>query len=135
MSTREIYVLNQDEDEGYTPTNFEEAWCHLCLNEREKLREEIRKQLRDTINREVDRKTDRKRVSKDKRCIKCKWVFKKKSNETYIARNIVCGYNPISNVDFTEALLENTFYHLYILWTWYKMTGCRKKFSNIEKWM
>ena len=39
----------------------------------------------------------------NKRCVKCKWVFKKKSNGIYRARNVACGYSQIPNIDFTDS--------------------------------
>ena len=42
-------------------------------------------------------------MSRNKRCIKCKWVFKKKSNGVYRARLVACGYSQIPNVDYEES--------------------------------
>ena len=38
----------------------------------------------------------------NKRCVKCKWVFKVKRNGIFRARLVVCGYSQIPGVDFTE---------------------------------
>ena len=42
-------------------------------------------------------------IPTNKRCVKCKWVFKKKSNGIYRARNVACGYSQIPNIDFTDS--------------------------------
>ena len=102
-TTYEICLLNKDDKEGYTPTNFKEAWWHPDINERNKWREAIRKELRDAIKRKVYRKTNRRNIPQNKRCVKCKWVFKRKSNGVYRARNVACGYSQIPNIDFTDS--------------------------------
>ena len=91
---------NEDEME---PTTFQEAWHHPNKKEREKWREAIRKEFRAQINKGVFRKKNRSDVPSNKRCIKCKWVFKKKSNGVYRARLVACGYSQIPNVDYTES--------------------------------
>ena len=67
-----------------------------------KWREAIRKEFRAQINKGVYRKVKRRDVPNNKRCIKCKWVFKIKVNGVYRARLVVCGYSQILDVDYTE---------------------------------
>ena len=37
----------------------------------------------------------------DRRCVKTKWVFKKKGNGIFFARLVACGSSQISDVDYT----------------------------------
>ena len=65
-------MFRKDNDEGYIPKYFKEAWWHPDPKEREKWREATRKDPRDAIKRGVQRKIDKEMVSKDNICIKCK---------------------------------------------------------------
>ena len=53
-------------------------------------------------NRKVWTKIKQLDKPKDRRCVKCKWVFKVKRNGVFRARLVACGYSQIPGVDFTE---------------------------------
>ena len=97
-----LNTKSKEEDE-FEPTTFQEAWNHPSEKAKMKWREAIRKEFRAQINKGVYRKIRRRDVPPNKRCIKCKWVFKRKSNGIYRARLVTCGCGQISNVDFTES--------------------------------
>src|SRR6056300_1140278 len=54
------------------------------------------------IKRKVWRQIKKRDIPPDRRCVKCKWVFKIKRNGVYRARLVACGYSQIPGVDFTE---------------------------------
>ena len=54
------------------------------------------------ISRGVWRKTKRHDIPNNRRCVKCKWVFKIKRNGVFRARLVACGYSQIPGVDFQE---------------------------------
>ena len=49
---------------------------------------------------EIVKKED---IPKDRRCIKCKWIFKMKRNGVFRARLVACGYSQIPGIDFNES--------------------------------
>jgi Reverse transcriptase (RNA-dependent DNA polymerase) len=42
-------------------------------------------------------------VPEERRCIKCKWIFKLKRNGIFRARLVACGYIQVPGVDFNES--------------------------------
>jgi Reverse transcriptase (RNA-dependent DNA polymerase) len=42
-------------------------------------------------------------IPKDRRCIKCRWIFKIKRNIVLRARLVTYGYNQVPDVDFNET--------------------------------
>ena len=50
----------------------------------------------------VWRVIDQNRMPRNRRCVKCKWVFKIKRNGVFRARLVACGYSQIAGVDFSE---------------------------------
>jgi Reverse transcriptase (RNA-dependent DNA polymerase) len=42
-------------------------------------------------------------VSKDRRCIKCRWILNIKRNGVFRARLVACGYSQVPGVDFNES--------------------------------
>ena len=54
------------------------------------------------IKRKVWRVIRKRDIPPDRRCVKCKWVFKVKRNGVYRARLVACEYSQIPGVDFTE---------------------------------
>ena len=84
------------------PKTFQHAWHDPIENERDNWRVAIRKKIRSMIKRGVWRKTDRKRISRNRRLIGNKWVFKIKRDGTYRARLVVLGYSQIPGVDYTD---------------------------------
>ena len=100
---RELCFLTNELEETYTPMKYSEAWDHPETKERERWRAAIKKEMEDAIKRGVYKKCKRKDVPSNKRCVKCKWVFKRKTSGIYRARLVACGYSQIVNVDFTES--------------------------------
>jgi Reverse transcriptase (RNA-dependent DNA polymerase) len=49
---------------------------------------------------EVNKKED---IPKDRRTIKCKWIFQVKQNGVFQARLVACGYSQIPEIDFNES--------------------------------
>ena len=89
-------------EEEIEPTNFNDAWNHPNEKNRNKWREAINKEFADMDSRKVWKKIKRSEMPKDRRCVKCKWVWKIKRNGVYRARLVACGYSQIPGVDFTE---------------------------------
>jgi len=84
------------------PTTFQEAWNHPDPEERKWWRAAIKKEFHDMNDRKVWRKIKRDRMPLQRRCVKCKWVFKKKRNGVYRARLVACGYSQIAGIDYSE---------------------------------
>ena len=55
------------------------------------------------ISRKVWRKGHRSDVPDNRRCLKCKWVFKVKRNGVFRARLVACGYSQIPGVDYSDS--------------------------------
>ena len=55
------------------------------------------------IARKVWRKEHRSDVPDNRRCVKCKWVFKIKRNRVFGARIVMCGYRQIPGVDYSDS--------------------------------
>ena len=81
---------------------FQEAWYHKDKISREKWQNAIRKEFGDMNHKQVWRKIKRNSIPKNRRCVKCKWVFKIKYNGIYHARLVACGYSQIPGVDYTK---------------------------------
>ena len=95
---------NEKVNPEYTElTTFEEAWNHPDPVQREFWRSAIRKEFRDMDARKVWRKGHRSDVPGNRRCVKCKWVFKIKRNRVFRARLVACGYSQIPGVDYTDS--------------------------------
>ena len=84
------------------PKNFQQAWNHEDTNQREKWRTAIKKEFADMNNRNVWRNYKRHDLPHNRRCVKCKWVFKIKRNGVFRARLVACGYTQVPGIDFTE---------------------------------
>ena len=84
------------------PKTFQEAWNHPDEYQREKWRAAICKEFHDMVKRKVWRQIKKRDIPPDRRCVKCKWVFKIKRNGVFQARLVACGYSQIPGVDFTE---------------------------------
>jgi Reverse transcriptase (RNA-dependent DNA polymerase) len=85
------------------PRTFDEAWnCKDPIN-REKWRMAIKKEFTDMESREVWDVIRKEDVPSDRRCIKCKWIFKIKRNGVFRARLVACGYSQVPGVDFNES--------------------------------
>ena len=124
----ETNLSSQDDAVAYDePENFREAWDHPDPMQRTKWRDAIRKELGDMNKRGVWRKIKRCDVPKDRRCVKCKWVFKVKRNGVFRARLVACGYSQVAGVDFTEnyapVINDITFRILLIAMIVWKLEG------------
>ena len=97
--SKEIWQSSQKYKE---PKNFQEAWNHPDHIQRKLWREAITKEYTDMNNHKVWKKVKRSEIPKNRRCVKCKWVFKIKRNGKFRARLVACGYSQIPGVDFTE---------------------------------
>lgn len=100
-------VTNNQQDDSTKqqfeePRTFQEAWYHPDEYQRKMWREAIRKEYRDMIKHKVWRRTSKRQIPSNRRCIKCKWVFKIKRNGVFRARLVACGYSQIPGVDFSE---------------------------------
>ena len=85
------------------PERFQDAWHHPDSKMRDKRRQGIRKEFKNMIMRGVWRVMPKHKMPKDRRCVKCRWVFEVKRNGVFRARLVACGYSQIPGVDFTES--------------------------------
>ena len=85
------------------PKTFKEAYFHKDSAQRENWRKAIKKKLHNMNRRGVWRHKKQCEIPKDRRCVKCKWVFKIKQNGVYCARLVACGYTQIPRIDFTDT--------------------------------
>jgi hypothetical protein len=83
---------------------FNEAWNHPDPWVRKKRREAILKELLKMKQNKVWRIIQRSEMDAGRECIKCKWVFEIKRDETFRARLVACGYSQVPGVDFQESL-------------------------------
>ena len=102
------------------PDTFQAAWNDPIQEIRKKWRSAIRKEFHDMIRRGVWRYTNKQQISKNRRLIGCKWVFKLKNNGVYRARLCALGYSQIPGVDYTDnfapVVTDTTFCMLTIQW-------------------
>ncbi|KAL7577258.1 hypothetical protein ACA910_003579 [Epithemia clementina (nom. ined.)] len=84
------------------PKTFREAWDHDDPEQRMKWREAIRKEIRLMIEKGVWRFVKRKEISKSRRLVGSKWVFKIKRDGTFRARLVALGYSQMPGVDFSD---------------------------------
>ena len=84
------------------PKSFQEAYHHKDPYQREQWRNAIKKEFGDMLKRGVWKNFKRQDMPKDRRCVKCKWVFKVKRTGVFRARLVACGYSQVPGVDFTE---------------------------------
>ena len=85
------------------PKTFKEAYFHEDPLQRENWRKAIKKELHDMNQRGVWRHKKQSEILSNRRCVKCKWVFKIKQNGVYRARLVACGYTQIPGIDFMDA--------------------------------
>ena len=84
------------------PSNFYDAWNNSNPRERELWRAAIRKEFKDYKDRDCFKLVKKSSVPKNRRRIKCKWVFKIKRDLRHRARLCACGYSQIPGVDFDQ---------------------------------
>ena len=105
------------------PRSYDEAWNHPDPVQRTKWREAITKEYGDMVKRVVWEMKDRSSMPSNRRCVKCKWVFKIKRNGVFRARLVACGYSLIPGVDFTDnyspVVNDVTFRLMLLLWIHY----------------
>ena len=89
--SEEIFQIGQNKE----PKNFKEAWNHPDLIQRKLWREAITKEYTDMNNHKVWRKVKISQIPKNRRCVKCKWVFKIKQNGKFRAGLVACGYSTV----------------------------------------
>jgi hypothetical protein len=85
------------------PTTFNEAWNHPCETQRKLWREAIGVELTKMMMYKVWRKVKRHIVPKNRKCVKCNWVFDIKRNGVFRARLVACQYSQTPGVDFQES--------------------------------
>ncbi len=84
------------------PQSFEGAYNHQDKIQREKWRSAIKKKSKDMNQRGVRKKIKRKQIPLDRRCVKCKWIFKFKKNGMFQGRLVACGYSQTPGIDFSK---------------------------------
>ena len=84
------------------PNKFNEAWNHPSPFQRKRWREGILKELRKMIEHKVWVKVKRSSIPRDRRLVKCKWVFEIKRNGIFRCRLVACGYSQVGGVDFDQ---------------------------------
>ena len=85
------------------PRNFNQAWDHECPFQRKMWREAINKEFDKMEGHKVWKKVKKSVMPKDRRCVKCKWVFEVKRNGVFRARLVACGYSQVPGQDFNEV--------------------------------
>ena len=85
------------------PETFEQAYYHPDLKIRLRWRIAIKKEFRDMNSRKVWETFKKSNIPKDRRCIKCKWIFDIKRDGRFRARLVACGYSQVPGVDFVES--------------------------------
>ena len=65
------------------PTFFDEAWSHSDPTQRQNWRNAINKEFAEMESRQVWKVINRSEMPKDRRCVKSKWVFKIKRDNTF----------------------------------------------------
>ena len=95
---RIIHEMKKDK-----PETFEQAYYHPDLKIRLRWRIAIKKEFRDMNSRKVWETFKKSNIPKDRRCIKCKWVFDIKRDGRFRARLVACGYSQVPGVDFVES--------------------------------
>ena len=84
------------------PTKFDEAWNHPSPFQRKLWREGIVKELKKMEEHRVWVKVKRSSIPRDRRLVKCKWVFEIKRNGIFRCRLVACGYSQVGGVDFDQ---------------------------------
>ena len=100
------------------PKAFKKAYFHKDSAQRENWKKAIKKELHDMNRRGVWRHKKRCEILKDRRCMKCKQVFKIKQNGVYCARLVACRYTQIPGIDFTDAfsaVIHNTTWRILLI--------------------
>jgi hypothetical protein len=99
----EMVPLEKRKDVLKCPFKFNEAWNHPCPFQRKQWREAIDKELKKMEDHKVWKKVLRSSMPKDRRCVKCRWIFEIKRNGIFRARLVACGYSQVPGQDFNEV--------------------------------
>ena len=90
-------VINEE------PTTFNQAWNHKDPKVSENWQAAINKEFDEMNKKKVWEIIKKEDIPKNRRTIKCKWIFKIKRNGVFRARLVACGYSQIPGVDFNES--------------------------------
>ena len=132
-SSEKVSKINDAKLPYEEPKTYEQAWNHQDPVQRKKWREAIVKERGDMETRVVWKRVKRSNIPNNKRCVKCKWVFKIKRDGTFRARLVACGYSQIPGVDFSEnyspVVHDITVRLLFVIMIMLKLTG---KIADVE---
>jgi hypothetical protein len=92
----------QEIDDYEEPPNYDQAWNHQDGPQQKKWREAITKEFKDMKDRNVWTLIPRTQIPGDRRCVKCKWVFKVKRNKTDRIKTVSKAKKGLKN-DFLET--------------------------------
>ena len=107
ISSEKVSTINNVKLPYEEPKTYEQAWNHQDPVQRKKWREAIVKERGDMETRVVWKRVKRSNIPSNKRCVKCKWVFKIKRDGTFRARLVACGCSQIPGVDFFRKLFSS----------------------------
>jgi hypothetical protein len=82
---------------------YDEAWNSKDPVSSEKWRMAIKKEFNDMQSRVVWDVISKEEVPRDRRCIKCNWIFEINRNGIFRARLVACGCSQVPGVDFNES--------------------------------
>ena len=125
LTEEQMAQLKPEEYKDYfeNPGNYWDAFNHPSPFQRKLWRAGIAKEFAKMDERKVYRKVKKKDVPKNRRLIKCKWVFEVKRNGVFRCRLVCCGYSQVAGQDYTEVfsptINDVTF---RILW-WLRFSG------------
>jgi Reverse transcriptase (RNA-dependent DNA polymerase) len=85
------------------PSTFNQAWNHEDPKVKENWRAAINKEFDEMNKKKVWEIIKKEDIPKNRRTIKCKWIFKIKRNGVFRARLVACGYSQIPGIDFNES--------------------------------
>ena len=103
LDTKTNYLPFQYKDIFEEPTNFENAWNHDDMFQREQWRTAINKEFKTMYEHEVWNIVERRDIPAGRKTIKCRWIFEIKRSGVFRARLVACGYSQVAGVDFTES--------------------------------
>ena len=99
----DLVFYTRDLDGTQLPENFNEAWNHPIVEEREGWRKFTAKEVEDMLNRKVWKIFKVRDVPKNRRLIGVKWIFAKKKDGRFRPRIVAKGFMEIPGVDYSES--------------------------------
>ena len=88
---------------GYLePSNYKEM-MKRPKNERHLWLKGMKEEMKKMNTRSVWKKIKRSLVPKNRRLLRCKWVYKLKRNGVYRSRLVAMGFSQIPGIDFTDS--------------------------------